>query len=53
MTRDEIARDLDKLATNLVLVVGAIERLADDLRRPDEPQSDAPSVQSTPDRTDA
>ena len=49
MTRDELARDLDKLASVLEMAVAALERLADDLRRPEEPQVPA----AAPDRTEA
>lgn len=49
MTRDETAKALDTITTHLVLVVGALERLADDLRRAEEPQVPA----AAPDRTEA
>lgn len=49
MARDELARDLAKLAVVLEMAVAALERLADDLRRPEAPQFPA----AAPDRTEA
>jgi len=52
LTRDELARDLEIVTTTLVLALGALERLTDDLRRPEEEQVPAPSVRPAPDRTE-
>ena len=52
MTRDEIARDLDKLATVLDMATAAIERLADQIRQ-EEPQAPAPPASAGPAPTEA
>lgn len=41
MNRERLAADLEKLSTVLGMAVAALERLADELRRPDEARDSA------------
>ena len=48
MSRDQIVRDLETVIQNLVFAVGALDRLAEELRQHDRPQVPATAAPAAP-----